>query len=113
MLLTGAMIFAGTYATTAAITAGKVDNANGDRTLYLPVVGPWLHLADIDEGTANTIWIAGSGILQGLGLAISAVSFFVPEKIPAATIEAAGVKVNVTATSFGKGSAGIGASGQF
>jgi hypothetical protein len=39
-------------------------------------------------------------------------SIFVPEKIPAATIQAGNVKMNMTAASFGRGSAGIGAIGR-
>ena len=113
LLYTGGLIFLGTYVTTAVLTAMNVEDGNGDKTMYLPVVGPWLHLADIDEGSTDTALIVGSGILQGAGALLAISSLFISEKMPAATIQAKGVKVNLTATTFGRGSAGVGAVGQF
>lgn len=114
LLLAGLSTFVGTYATTAALTgATVVRGGNVDRTLYLPLAGPWLHLATVPEGMLDRFLIAGSGVLQGVGVALSVLSVFVPEKIPAATVEARGIKVNLTATSFGKGSSGLAAEGQF
>jgi len=57
--------------------------------------------------------MASSGALQGAGIVVGALSLFVPERVPAATIETAGVKVHVAPTSFGRASAGVGAVGQF
>ncbi len=114
LLMTGSMMLLGSYATTAGITAAAdMRGLKADKDLYLPVVGPWLHLANVYEGTVDKALVVGSGVVQATGLAISILSLIVPEKIPAATIEAKGLKVNLTATSFGKGSAGFGAVGQF
>jgi hypothetical protein len=114
LLLTGSMMFLGSYATTAGLTAAaSARGQNADKDLYLPVVGPWMHLSSTYENTLNKALIVGGGAVQAAGLAISILSLIVPEKIPAATIEAKGIKVNLTATSFGKGSAGFGAVGQF
>jgi hypothetical protein len=114
MLYTGGILFLGSYVPTAAITAARMNDApSADRALYLPIVGPWMHLADANEPTFDTLLIAGSGILQGVGAGLALVSLFVPEKIPAATISAGNVHVNVAPTSFGVASAGLGAAGTF
>lgn len=114
LLIAGTTTLFGSYAATAAVTAfASYEGRNADERLYLPVVGPWMHLADTTEGTMDMILIAGSGIAQGVGLGLTVLGLVIPEKIPAATIEALGTKVNLTATSFGRGAAGIGAVGQF
>jgi hypothetical protein len=111
LLITGGALLVGTYATTAGITAGA--NTKEDHDLYLPVVGPWINLANRDcngDCTAthnrNTVLIAGSGVLQGVGAAMVLTSFFVPEKIPTATIAAGPVKMQVIPTAGGMGAVG-------
>lgn len=114
LLYTGSTMLLSSYAATAAVTATQnIRDANGDQSLYIPVAGPWLHLATTSHTMRDTILIAGSGVAQGAGLLIGALSLIVPERVPAATIQAGGVRMNITATSFGRGSAGIGAVGQF
>lgn len=112
VLYTGLGMLGGAYGATAALTAMRVLH-HPDKTLYIPVVGPWLHLKDIHEGMRDKALIAGSGVVQGAGLALTVASFFIPEKIPAATIMAGDMTINVTPTAFGAGSAGVGAVGQF
>ena len=113
LLFTGGALFLGAYTTTAVLTATNTENGNGDRTMYLPVVGPWLHLKDIKESTTDTLLIGGSGLLQGVGVGMMIASLFIPEKIPAAVIEAHGVKMTMTATADGRGSGAVGAVGTF
>jgi hypothetical protein len=114
LLIAGTTTLFGSYAATAAVTGfASYEGRNADERLSLPVVGPWLHLADTTEGTMDIILIAGSGIAHGVGLGLIVLGLVIPEKIPAATIEALGTKVNLTATSFGRASVGIGAVGQF
>lgn len=112
LLYSGLGTLAGSYVATAAMTAARVFN-NPDKTMYIPVVGPWLHLKDVPEGARDKILIAGSGVAQAAGLGLTIASLFVPQSIPAATINAAGVKMNVTPAAFGVGSAGALAIGQF
>lgn len=112
LLYTGLGMLSGAYVSTAALTATRVFQ-NPDKTMYIPVVGPWLHLKDIPEGMRDKVLIAGSGVVQGAGLALTVASFFIPEKISAATIMAGDMTLNVTPASFGPGSAGVGAVGQF
>ncbi len=114
LLITGTTMLFGSWAVTAGATAfASYQGRNADERLYLPVAGPFVHLADTTEGTLDMILIAGSGIAQAVGLGLTVLGLVIPEKIPAATIEALGTKVNLTATSFGRGSAGFGAVGQF
>lgn len=111
VLITGGALFVGTYATTAGITAGV--NAKEDHDLYLPVVGPWINLANRScEGDCtathnrNTALIAGSGVLQGIGAGMVLASFFIPEKVASATIAAGPVKMQVVPTAGGLGAVG-------
>jgi hypothetical protein len=114
LLYTGGIMLLSSYAATAALTAMRdVRDQSGEHSLYIPVAGPWMHLMNSKESPFNTWLIASSGLLQGAGIVLGALSLIIPERIPAATIQAAGVKMNVTATTSGSGSAGIGAVGQF
>jgi len=58
------------------------------------------------------VLIAGSGVLQGAGVALLITSFFVPEKVPAARISAGNVKMQITPTAA-PGAGGLGAIGTF
>jgi hypothetical protein len=86
LMSTGAGLFVGTYATSAIVAA--VNDNDADRNLYIPVVGPWLDLADRqcdnrtcdNEGWSKAALIA-SGVLQGAGVAVAVASAFLPEKI--------------------------------
>jgi hypothetical protein len=96
LLITGGSIFVGTYATTVIATAAN--DSKPDQSLYIPVVGPWLHLADRDgnEGsTGQTLLIGASGVGQGLGVAIMIASMIIPEKRSVGTISAGPVKMTI------------------
>jgi hypothetical protein len=111
LLMTGGLIFAGTYATSVAIVAANTES--NDKSMYIPVVGPWLALKDADYSTSKTLLYGASGVLQGAGIGLAIASFFIPEKTAAVTIQAKNVKMNVLPTSYGVGSAGLGAVGTF
>jgi len=116
LLITGGLLLVGTYATTAAFVGAN--GPIGDKDLYIPVVGPWINLADrqcfgdCPNETRDTVLIAGSGVLQGVGALLALGSFFIPESVPAARITAGPVKMNIT-PSAGMGSGGVGAVGTF
>lgn len=114
VLITGGSLFVSTYVTTAALAAANGPTA--DKDLFIPVVGPWINLADRDtnreDNSRDTALIVGSGVLQGVGAAMLISSFFIPEKVPTARISAGNVKMNVTPTA-GPGAGGIGAVGTF
>lgn len=114
LLYTGGAVLVGSYAATAAVTfTQRIHDSYGDQSLLIPVAGPWLHLANTEETMLHTALIAGSGVAQGAGLVIGALSLILPEHVPAVTIQAGGVEMQLTASAPGKGSAGIGVVGQF
>jgi hypothetical protein len=115
VLITGASLLVGTYVTTAALAGANGSVA--DKDLYIPIVGPWINIGDRpsstrSESTRDTLLIAGSGVLQGIGVLMAVGSFFIPEKVPAARISAGNVKMEVIPTAAA-GSAGLGAIGTF
>lgn len=111
ILFTGGALLLGSYVPTAVFTATE----DLDRILYVPIAGPWLHLADRPDDADNTetVLIVGSGIIQGAGAILTAASFFLPEKVPAATIQAGNMKFHVTPMANGRGTAGVGAFARF
>ena len=115
MLITGSALFVSTYVTTAALAGAN--GGLGDKDLYIPIVGPWINIAERTPGqyennTRDTLLIAGSGVLQGVGAIMAVTSFFVPEKVPAARIQAGSVKMEITPQA-GAGVGGLGAVGVF
>jgi hypothetical protein len=115
-LFTGGIMLLGSYATTATLTAVS-NNDHADQNLYIPVVGPWAHLgsksATASDKTMDTVLVAGSGVVQGVGAGLVLMSLFIPERVPAATIQAGNTTVHIAPTSFGVASAGVGAGGTF
>jgi hypothetical protein len=111
LLLTGGVLLLGSYVPTAIATGVS----HTDRSLYIPVVGPWMHLVSRHPGeaTGDTVLIWTSGIAQGLGALVTTASFFIPEKVPAATITAGNMKINIAPTTLGRGAPAIGAVGIF
>jgi|GEM_PF-1756501 len=113
LLVTGAALLGSTYATTAAIHAANGREGTVDDHLYIPIAGPWINLANADHETRDTVLIAGSGVLQGVGAALFISSFFISEKQASARI-AADNKVKVRfAPTGGPAGAGLGAIGTF
>lgn len=95
LLITGGAIFAATYATTVIAQAA---NDGPDTSLYIPVAGPWLHLADRNgtEGkTGQTLLIGASGVMQGVGVGLMLVSLVLPERRAVATISAGPVTMAI------------------
>lgn len=125
LLATGAGIFVATYAASAIVAASN--DRDYDDKLFIPVVGPWLDLADRpcglgDCGTAedwNQALLIGSGVLQGGGIALALISLAVPEHrettVASArerSLAAAKPKVKVTPINL-RGGGGVGAVGTF
>ncbi len=111
LLITGGSLLVSTYVTTAAVAAGEGSRA--DRDLYIPVAGPWINLANREStSTGDTVLIAGSGVLQGVGAAMTLASFLIPEKVATAQINAGPVKMHVVPTASA-GAGGLGAVGTF
>ncbi len=116
-LIGGAALLVGTYVPTAVIASTEGRNIE-DSNLLIPVVGPWLNLADrrcdaCSGETGNVALVIGSGVLQAAGVGMVIMSFLIPEKIEAATIQAGPFKLNVTPTQVGRSGMGLGAVGVF
>jgi hypothetical protein len=117
ILITGAALLVGSYVPTVAIQAAE--GRPEDKDLYIPVVGPWITLANRDcngtceNETRDTALMVTSGILQGAGAALTIASFFIPEKVEAAKIQAGPATVQVLPSRVGSAGYGVGAVGTF
>ena len=118
LLIAGGSMLLASYATTAIV--GAVSPLAADEKLFVPVVGPWLNLAERPcslgacggkEDLTNA-FILGGGITQAVGLGLAVLSLVVPEKRRAPTVTTASPTVRVTPISFGRGG-GLGAVGTF
>lgn len=114
ILVTGGALLVGTYAVTAALAA--TNGPVADKDLYIPVIGPWINIAERGDSRSNQtrdiVLVAGSGILQGIGALMAVSSFLIPEKVAAARIQAGPVELHIAPTA-GPGAGGLGAVGTF
>jgi len=117
MLYAGALTFAGTYIATAAATYEfNLYDGKGDRSLYVPVVGPWVHLATSAENPRDAALIAASGVLQSVGVGAVLLSLVIPESVHVATIKIAGavrLVAPIVTGSRGAWPIGVGVQGAF
>lgn len=121
LLSTGIGLFVIGYG--SSVVAGAVSNRDEDKNLFIPVVGPWMDLANRDcaaracgenEDLAKAM-IVTSGIVQGAGVLMGLSSLFIPETTSVKEERrSAALKpsVKVTPVSFGAG-AGAGVVGRF
>jgi hypothetical protein len=109
-----------------SIVAGAVSDREADKNLFIPVVGPWLDLADRgcdgsrpcgDREDIAKAMIITSGVVQGAGVLLGIGSLIIPESTRVeerrSTAKVAPKpEVRVAPVSFGAG-AGLGAVGRF
>lgn len=90
-----------------------------DHRLYVPIVGPWLDLGQrpcafgsscTTSDNVGSAFLVASGVAQGLGVVLTAVSFAATERTTTSQPMTTGV--HVTPLSFA-GGAGVGAFGSF
>jgi len=116
-MIVGGSLLVGSYVPTAVIAATQGRTVE-DSNLLIPVAGPWLNLDNrrcdgcADE-TRNVAMIIGTGVLQAAGVGMMIMSFFIPEKIEAATIQAGPMKLHVVPTQVGRAGMGLGTVGVF
>lgn len=122
LLSTGAGIFVLSYG--SSVVAGAISDRDADKRLFIPVVGPWMDLANRDCGAnpcggnedVAKAMIVTSGVVQGAGLLLALSSLIIPEStsVSERTTTAKVVKpeVRVAPVSFAAG-AGLGAVGRF
>ncbi|HEU4405049.1 MAG TPA: hypothetical protein VFS43_07135 [Polyangiaceae bacterium] len=127
LLITGSSLLVGSYATSAII--GMANDREADERLAIPLVGPWLDLADRDcdiQPCDNESWskaaLITSGVLQGVGLIGVVSSFFVPEErfriwggggARAGVASAPSVRVVPSPAAVGRGGTGLALIGTF
>lgn len=87
MLQTGFWAFAISYV--AAVVVAADSNRSGDKSLYVPIVGPWIDIgsrgrcpprASCDRELLSSLLIAADGIFQGLGVLDFGAAFLVREQ---------------------------------
>lgn len=88
LLITGGSLLLAGYATSVGV--GAVSDFKPDDRLFIPVVGPWLNLAERpcpvgDSGCGNEEDLAKAtmvslGLIQGAGLGLTLASLFVKER---------------------------------
>lgn len=122
LLSTGVGIFVVSYG--ASAVAGAISDRESDKNLFIPVVGPWMDLADRNCGGAdpcgnrediNKAMIITSGVVQGAGVLMALGSLIIPETTSVTekrTTAKNKPSVAVSPVSFGAG-AGLGAIGRF
>jgi hypothetical protein len=122
LLLTGGVMFLSAYA--AGVLHGGLSDTDGDKNLYIPVVGPWVALGmhdclftscEMSEGFAIA-HIVAVGVTQAVGLGLAAASLFVDEprtSRPAPPPTAPKFAVQIAPISFGRFGSGLGAVGTF
>lgn len=104
----------------SSVLGGAISDRNADKRLFIPVVGPWMNLADRGcnrsnpcgegEGVAKAM-IVTSGIAQGASALLALGSLIIPET-RTERVKTAGPSVKIVPMSFGAGG-GVGAVGSF
>lgn len=126
ILAAGALGFLAGYVP-AMVVAGLSPH-EGDKRLWIPVVGPWLDLADrpmCGNGVGRTgcgteafndIMLIASGVAQSAGVAAMVASLFIPEERSVTTMTGKAVpqkpfQIRFTPASLGRGAPGVAAVG--
>ncbi len=119
LLSTGTSLFVVSYGASAVTAA--ISDRDEDKKLFIPVVGPWMNLADRDceargcgnNEDVNKAMIITSGVVQGAGVLLALSSLFIPEKVEDRRLSAkAKPEVKFAPVSFAAGG-GVGAVGRF
>jgi hypothetical protein len=118
LMVTGLVLFAGSYATAAGVAYAS-SRPEDQKNLYIPIVGPWVDIAQRDcvarpctQQSLDTALLAVDGVVQGLGALGVLTSLFVPEKTTRHWY-LIGDAVQVAPTRVGILGYGLGASGKF
>ena len=118
LLSTGTSLFVVSYGASAVTAA--ISDRDEDKKLFIPVVGPWMDLADRNcdvrgcggNEDVNKAMLITSGVVQGAGVLLAVSSLFIPEKVEEKRIGKVKPEVRVAPVSFAAGG-GIGAVGRF
>jgi hypothetical protein len=121
LIATGLVTFGLAYVP-AVIVAGS-STQSYDHHLYVPVVGPWLNLAnrpqcgpetiDCDTETTNKVLLGVDGVFQGIGVITTLAGFLTPEPARAVVTAKTKPSLHVTPAKVGRTGYGVAAFGEF
>jgi hypothetical protein len=121
LLMSGLFAFGVPYGISVVVAAES--DRDGDKNLFIPVVGPWLAYANegtcradnisCGRSTGNKVLLAGDGIFQAIG-AIEIAAAFMFASSPSATASSPRERrVMVAPSRMGAGGYGLAAAGTF
>jgi hypothetical protein len=118
LISSGLVVFAGTY--TASFAVAATSSHAGDKALYVPIVGPWLDIANRCPGACNgdvgdKVLLGFDGVFQAIG-ALSVVSGFLMPRRHVHNVMAGGasdLSLHVVPASYGRGTPGLAMVGTF
>lgn len=122
LIVTGGVLFLGTYIPSLVVAGESSDDA--DRRLAVPIVGPWLDIAErggcpvasrnCDDETTNKVLLVGDGVLQAVGTIAFVTGFLTPGRAATTETTATKAKIRFTPMQLGRGaSMGAGFVGTF
>ncbi len=120
VLVGGVVLFGASYG--AAAIAASQSERDADRRLYVPLVGPWLDLADrgdcpienqsCDDETTNKVLIIGDGVLQAAGALLILDAALFPRTVHRTSTTATALR-HVKPIRVGDGGRGVALRGTF
>lgn len=113
-ITTGVLTFGVSYG--AALIAASVSDTAEDRRMFVPLLGPWLDLADrptcpvaeteCDRTTTTKILIGADGVFQAIGVVVAVYGLLTPIHHTSGVVE-------VVPVTMGSGGHGLGVRGTF
>jgi hypothetical protein len=121
MVASGIVIFGLAYV--PAVVVGSSSGLDADRTLLVPVAGPWIDFTQrpgcsggsgCNQENTNKVLLVTDGVFQGIGVLTTLGGFLTPAH-ERTTVELAGVQPtwHLSPASFGAGAYGMAAAGTF
>lgn len=121
MVVSGIVIFGLSYV--PAVAVGSSSGLDADRTLLVPIAGPWIDLTQrpgcnggsgCNTENTNKVLLVTDGVFQAIGV-LTTLGGFLTTAHERTTVQSAdsGLKVQVSPASFGDGSYGMKALGTF
>jgi hypothetical protein len=114
----GLAVFGGTYIG-SIVVAGTSSHA-GDKDLYIPLVGPWIDMANRCSGPGscngdlgNKVLLGLDGVFQGIGAISIATSFFMRDRREGLGRRASVPTFQIAPASVGRGAPGLTMVGTF
>jgi hypothetical protein len=118
MLSAGVVVLALSYGSASVV--GPTSPRTGDRTLLVPIVGPWFDFANrpgcgtgpsCNGENTDKVLLATDGVFQAIGALSIVGAFLSPEKKEVRTVQRASLRL--VPAYFGAGSSGLAAVGRF